>query len=244
MQRVRSDRTARAPPRLPRRDASAWRRREPRALDVTTVTLSLPPASFAASISARDDLSGWPGTARTTICESCPTARDRSGRRCRAAAPRPARTSISRHVDEVRVAGLRAVPIRRRDTPRCGADAASPRVSDISPASSRSPTGEWSGVIFSMRAAAQLVQPRVADVADDRAAAARRRRRSARRPCRCHSGRVAASRWISLFAIVIASRTRSATAPVSRSSRVAQHRRARCRPPCRRRPGRRRRRRR
>ena len=36
----------------------------------------------------------------------------------------------------------------------------------------------------------------------------------------CHSGRDAARRWISLFAIVIASRMRSSTGPVSRSSLV------------------------
>src|SRR5947199_209455 len=34
-----------------------------------------------------------------------------------------------------------------------------------------------------------------------------------------HSGRKTAARWISLFAIAIASRTRSTTGPVSRSSR-------------------------
>ena len=58
----------------------------------TTVTLSLPPASLAASISARTTSCGRPAESRDDRADRRPSRPDRSGRRCRAAAPRPVRT--------------------------------------------------------------------------------------------------------------------------------------------------------
>ena len=107
----------------------------------TAVTLSLPPATLAASISARTTARGSPAHSAAVSKNGPGLDDDRSDHRCTAAARRWSRTK-SRGCPRTRDRRVRGARIRHRDRPRCDGDGASLRARRSRRASSRSPTGE------------------------------------------------------------------------------------------------------
>ena len=85
------------------------------------------------------------------------------------------------------VVGLVRIRCRRRGRPRCGGRAASPRVSVDSPASSRSPTGEWSWVSLAMPCGVSLYR-RLSPTWPIVSCRPSSTPASARRPCPARSG--------------------------------------------------------